>query len=165
MLDNCSAAFAGTLKIIGVTQSTTCIAASQRLGTASFSPTHAYCYVSPIFPSPTPACVVLPYLLCNQHPLCRYGVPSKDAPALEKAMLEAAPDLFEKRPDLLHDLVTLASPSYLADHGVDVFRVDQHPGEFIVTFPRAYHAGFNNGFNVAEAVNFAPAHWLAMGQA
>jgi histone demethylase JARID1 len=80
-------------------------------------------------------------------------------------MLEAAPDLFEKRPDLLHDLVTLASPSYLADHGVDVFRVDQHPGEFIVTFPRAYHAGFNNGFNVAEAVNFAPAHWLAMGQA
>eukprot|EP00045_Choanoeca_perplexa_P017474 m.254270 g.254270 ORF g.254270 m.254270 type:complete len:1076 (+) comp17550_c0_seq1:706-3933(+) len=98
------------------------------------------------------------------QPKTWYGVPSKDAPALEKAMLEAAPDLFEKRPDLLHDLVTLASPSYLADHGVDVYRVDQHPGEFIVTFPRAYHAGFNNGFNVAEAVNFAPAHWLSMGR-
>eukprot|EP00730_Choanoeca_flexa_P006419 TRINITY_DN12148_c1_g1_i1.p1 TRINITY_DN12148_c1_g1~~TRINITY_DN12148_c1_g1_i1.p1 ORF type:complete len:1645 (+),score=506.32 TRINITY_DN12148_c1_g1_i1:100-5034(+) len=98
------------------------------------------------------------------QPKTWYGVPAKHAPALEQAMLDAAPDLFEKRPDLLHDLVTLASPSYLADKGVDVYRVDQHPGEFIVTFPRAYHAGFNNGFNVAEAVNFAPAHWLEMGR-
>lgn len=39
-------------------------------------------------------------------------------------------------------------------------RVIQYPGEFIVTYGGAYHAGFNWGFNIAEAVNFATTKWL-----
>lgn len=42
-----------------------------------------------------------------------------------------------------------------------VVRTDQHAGEFIVTFPRAYHAGFNQGYNFAEAVNFCPTDWVS----
>ena len=39
--------------------------------------------------------------------------------------------------------------------GIPVYRTVQNPGEFVVTFPRAYHSGFSNGFCIGEAVNFA----------
>lgn len=38
---------------------------------------------------------------------------------------------------------------------VPVCRLQQLPGQFVVTFPKAYHAGFSYGFNCGEAVNFA----------
>ena len=60
--------------------------------------------------------------------------------------------------------VTQFSPSLLKSEGVPVYRCVQHEGEFVLTFPRAYHAGFNCGFNCAEAVNVAPIDWLPIGQ-
>ncbi|AQK83540.1 lysine-specific demethylase JMJ703 isoform X1 [Zea mays] len=93
-----------------------------------------------------------------------YGVPGKDAVNLEAAMRKHLPELFEEQPDLLHNLVTQFSPSLLKSEGVPVYRCVQHEGEFVLTFPRAYHAGFNCGFNCAEAVNVAPIDWLPVGQ-
>ncbi|XP_052202742.1 lysine-specific demethylase JMJ18-like isoform X2 [Diospyros lotus] len=93
-----------------------------------------------------------------------YGVPGSHASELEKAMKKHLPDLFEEQPDLLHELVTQLSPSVLKSEGVPVYRAVQHPGEFVLTFPRAYHSGFNSGFNCAEAVNVAPVDWLEHGQ-
>ncbi|KVI04786.1 FY-rich, C-terminal [Cynara cardunculus var. scolymus] len=93
-----------------------------------------------------------------------YGVPGKDAIKLEAAMRKHLPDLFAEQPDLLHKLVTQLSPTILKSEGVPVFRCVQNPGEFVLTFPRAYHSGFNCGFNCAEAVNVAPVDWLPHGQ-
>ncbi|KAI5054909.1 hypothetical protein GOP47_0030054 [Adiantum capillus-veneris] len=93
-----------------------------------------------------------------------YGVPGNAAQKLEDAMKKHLPALFEEQPDLLHKLVTQLSPSVLKAEGVPVYRAVQKPGEFVVTFPRAYHAGFNCGFNCAEAVNVAPIDWLPAGQ-
>jgi histone demethylase JARID1 len=75
-------------------------------------------------------------------------------------MRSYAPELFSKTPDLLHHLVTIMNPSILIHDGVPVVKTNQQAGEFVVTFPRAYHAGFNHGFNFAEANNFCPADWV-----
>lgn len=93
-----------------------------------------------------------------------YGVSGSRAQSLERAMRKHLPDLFEEQPDLLNELVTQLSPSVLKSEGVPVYRAVQHSGEFILTFPRAYHSGFNCGFNCAEAVNVAPVDWLEHGQ-
>ncbi|KAF6780310.1 hypothetical protein AHF37_00243 [Paragonimus kellicotti] len=93
-----------------------------------------------------------------------YGVPTDSADAFEAAMRAEVPELFEVSPDLLHHITTMLSPSKIQAHGVPVYRLDQLAGEFVITFPRAYHAGFNQGYNFAEAVNFCPPDWFQMGQ-
>lgn len=60
--------------------------------------------------------------------------------------------------------VTQFSPSVLKQEGISVFRCVQNEGEFVLTFPGAYHSGFNCGFNCAEAVNLAPIDWFPHGQ-
>uniref|UniRef100_A0A3Q3GUM0 [histone H3]-trimethyl-L-lysine(4) demethylase n=1 Tax=Labrus bergylta TaxID=56723 RepID=A0A3Q3GUM0_9LABR len=98
------------------------------------------------------------------EPKTWYGVPASAAEQLEAVMKKLAPELFDSQPDLLHQLVTIMNPNVLMEHGVPVYRTNQCAGEFVVTFPRAYHSGFNQGYNFAEAVNFCTADWLPMGR-
>ena len=60
-------------------------------------------------------------------------------------MKDAFPHLFESAPDLLYQLVTMLSPTQLKQRGVPVHRLVHHEGSFVITFPNAYHAGFNTG--------------------
>lgn len=92
-----------------------------------------------------------------------YGVPASAAEHFEEVMKREVPDLFLKHPDLLHLLITMVSPAVLAENKVPIVRAVQEPGQYVITFPKAYHAGFSHGFTCAEAVNFAPADWLPYG--
>ncbi|KAG9333773.1 hypothetical protein JZ751_010216 [Albula glossodonta] len=88
------------------------------------------------------------------EPKTWYGAPGYAAEQLEDVMKKLAPELFESQPDLLHQLVTIMNPNTLMSHGVP----------FVITFPRAYHSGFNQGFNFAEAVNFCTVDWMPLGR-
>lgn len=93
-----------------------------------------------------------------------YGVPGSSAIDFENCMMETVPDLFKHDPMLLFHLVTMLSPARLQQYNIPLCRATQNRNEFIVTFPQAYHAGFNSGFNLAEAVNFAPMDWFPTGR-
>lgn len=52
----------------------------------------------------------------------------------------------------------VADPETIRAVGIPVYRAEQGGEEFIITFPRGYHAGFNN---LAEATNFATTSWIS----
>ncbi|KAJ0429081.1 putative [histone H3]-dimethyl-L-lysine(36) demethylase [Helianthus annuus] len=65
--------------------------------------------------------------------------------------------------EMLAEKTTMFSPKILLQNHVPVYKLVQLPGEFVGTFPRAYHAGFSHGFNCGEAVNFAARDWFPFG--
>ena len=71
-------------------------------------------------------------------------------------MRDAFPHLFKTSPDLLYQLVTMLSPSQLKQRGVPVHRLVHHEGSFVITFPNAYHAGFNTGRGLPQSNDELP---------
>ncbi|KAF5792003.1 putative transcription factor & chromatin remodeling &Metalloenzymes JmjC family [Helianthus annuus] len=64
---------------------------------------------------------------------------------------------------MLAEKTAMFSPKILLQNHVPVYKLVQLPGEFVGTFPRAYHAVFSHGFNCGEAVNFAARDWFPFG--
>jgi hypothetical protein len=71
---------------------------------------------------------------------------------------------FKQCPQFLRHKTHLISPSSLTNDGVPFNRLVQHEGEFVLTFPFAYHSGYNLGFNCAESINFALENWIDIGR-
>ncbi|KAK1379083.1 Lysine-specific demethylase [Heracleum sosnowskyi] len=99
-----------------------------------------------------------------------YGVPGHTALDFEKVVLQhvygqniLSTTGEDGALDLLLGKTTLFPPNILLKYGVPVYKAVQKPGEFVITFPRAYHAGFSHGFNCGEAVNFAIGDWFPLG--
>ncbi|CAN6858837.1 unnamed protein product [Brassica oleracea] len=99
-----------------------------------------------------------------------YGVPGSAALNFEKVVRECVYSdeiLSTNGEDVAFDVLlgktTIFPPKILLDHDVPVYKAVQKPGEFVVTFPRGYHAGFSHGFNCGEAVNFAMGDWFPFG--
>ncbi|XP_044503685.1 lysine-specific demethylase JMJ706-like isoform X2 [Mangifera indica] len=99
-----------------------------------------------------------------------YGIPGHAALKFEKVVREhvytddiLSTDGEDGAFDVLLGKTTLFPPNILLECNVPVYKAVQKPGEFIITFPRAYHAGFSHGFNCGEAVNFAIGDWFPLG--
>ncbi|KAK5985894.1 Lysine-specific demethylase rbr-2 [Trichostrongylus colubriformis] len=92
-----------------------------------------------------------------------YGIGGDSASIFEETVRKLAPGATLQK-DIFHHMTTAVNPAVLIAMGVKVWTVHQNAGEFVITFPRAYHAGFNEGLNFAEAVNFAPIDWLSKGR-
>lgn len=60
--------------------------------------------------------------------------------------------------------MNIISPSILHQYSVPVNKITQEAGQFIVTFPYGYHAGYNHGYNAAESTNFASERWIEYGK-
>ncbi|KAK9168740.1 hypothetical protein Syun_000880 [Stephania yunnanensis] len=65
---------------------------------------------------------------------------------------------------LLGEKTNLLSPEVVVASGIPCCRLVQNPGEYVVTFPRAYHVGFSHGFNCGEAANFGTSQWLKVAK-
>jgi histone demethylase JARID1 len=91
-----------------------------------------------------------------------YGVPGtkQDADGVERVFKSYLSMKMRDVPDLLHHITTSFSPRLLNQEGVPVCKLLQNAGEYIVTFPRAFHGGFSLGPNCGEAVNFALHDWI-----
>jgi histone demethylase JARID1 len=72
-----------------------------------------------------------------------YGVPGtqKDADGLEKVFKSYLSSKMRDIPDLLHHITTQFSPRLLQNANVPIYKLLQHEGEYVVTFPRAFHGG------------------------
>lgn len=82
------------------------------------------------------------------------------ADKLEKKLAELFPEEFEKCSGFVQHKNLMLTPQFLEDNGIPFSRVIQNAGDLMIVWPRAYHFGYNAGFNQAEAVNFATPQWV-----
>uniref|UniRef100_A0A7N8YFA8 Lysine-specific demethylase 4B n=1 Tax=Mastacembelus armatus TaxID=205130 RepID=A0A7N8YFA8_9TELE len=93
-----------------------------------------------------------------------YSVPPEHGKRLERLAQGFFPGSSQGCDAFLRHKMTLISPSILKKYGIPFDRITQNEGEFMITFPYGYHAGFNHGFNCAESTNFATLRWVDYGK-
>lgn len=73
-------------------------------------------------------------------------------------------DLYKECNEFLRHKTTLIEPRILLANGIKMHKLVQKEREFVISRAAAYHSGFNSGFNIAEAVNFALPAWIPIGR-
>ncbi|XP_075266708.1 lysine-specific demethylase 4C isoform X2 [Opisthocomus hoazin] len=99
------------------------------------------------------------------EPKSWYAIPPEHGKRLERLAQGFFPSSCQGCDAFLRHKMTLISPSILKKYGIPFDKVTQEAGEFMITFPYGYHAGFNHGFNCAESTNFATIRWIDYGKA
>ncbi|KFV13787.1 Lysine-specific demethylase 4A, partial [Pterocles gutturalis] len=98
------------------------------------------------------------------EPKSWYSIPPEHGKRLERLAKGFFPGSAQSCEAFLRHKMTLISPSILKKYGIPFDKVTQEAGEFMITFPYSYHAGFNHGFNCAESTNFATLRWIEYGK-
>uniref|UniRef100_A0A8C9TKQ7 Lysine-specific demethylase 4B n=1 Tax=Scleropages formosus TaxID=113540 RepID=A0A8C9TKQ7_SCLFO len=98
------------------------------------------------------------------EPKSWYAIPPEHGKRLERLAKGFFPGSSQGCDAFLRHKMTLISPSILKKYSIPFDRVTQEEGEFMITFPYGYHAGFNHGFNCAESTNFATLRWIDYGK-
>ncbi|XP_077060207.1 lysine-specific demethylase 4C isoform X4 [Siphateles boraxobius] len=98
------------------------------------------------------------------EPKSWYAIPPEHGKRLERLAIGFFPNSFKSCEAFLRHKMTLISPSVLKKYSIPFDKITQEAGEFMITFPYGYHAGFNHGFNCAESTNFASLRWINYGK-
>jgi hypothetical protein len=98
--------------------------------------------------------------LHHGRPKFWYGVDINYNPVFERFAKSKFPDQAKVCPEFIRHKTTLFYPGLLVENGIKMTKTVHNEGEFIISRCSGYHAGFNFGFNIAEAVNFALSDWL-----
>ncbi|XP_072848242.2 lysine-specific demethylase 4C isoform X4 [Pogona vitticeps] len=98
------------------------------------------------------------------EPKSWYAIPPEHGKRLERLAQGFFPSSSQGCDAFLRHKMTLISPSILKKYGIPFDKITQEAGEFMITFPYGYHAGFNHGFNCAESTNFATVRWIDYGK-
>lgn len=93
-----------------------------------------------------------------------YAIPPEHGRKLEKLANRLFSENYTVCNAHLRHKMTLISPQVLRQNKIPFNKITQEPGEFMITFPFGYHAGFNHGYNAAESTNFATPRWIEYGK-
>eukprot|EP00752_Nemacystus_decipiens_P004810 g4377.t1 len=93
-----------------------------------------------------------------------YGIPPDSRQRFESLAQAFFAEEFHACKDHMRHKTTMISPIQIQKAGISYYTAVQEAGEFMITFPGAYHGGFNHGFNLAESTNFALDRWIREGR-
>lgn len=102
--------------------------------------------------------------LHHGQPKSWYTIPPEHGKRFERLATSFFPHSFRTCKAFLRHKTTLISPQILKKYSIPFSKCTQRVGEFMITFPYSYHSGYNHGFNIAEATNFALPYWIDFGK-
>lgn len=92
-----------------------------------------------------------------------YSASAADGKRLERVAAEIFPKSANHCAQFLRHKMHIINPSLITQRGVSLTRVVHRAGEYVISFPYAYHCGFNVALNCAESCNFASQNWVPYG--
>lgn len=94
-----------------------------------------------------------------------YCIPPHYAERMELLARSLFPSENQDCDQFLRHKMSLIAPNHLIANGIPCFTTVHREREFMITFPKAFHSGFNHGYNCAESTNFASERWIDYGKA